>query len=73
MKYFNKGENLYYKIDADTFTVYEVFKSDTQKRIMLNTGERFYTDVIERIERDSFTETDEAAFATFLNHVKSLL
>jgi hypothetical protein len=70
MTYFNKGENLYYKIDAETFTVYEVFRSDIQKRIMLNTGERFYTDVMERIERDSFTETDETAFTTFLNQVK---
>jgi hypothetical protein len=40
---------------------------------MLNTGERFYTDVMERIERDSFTETDEAAFTTFLNQVKASL
>jgi hypothetical protein len=73
MTYFNKGENLYYKIDAETFTVYEVFGSDSQKRIMLNTGERFYTDVMDRTERDSFTETDEAAFTTFLNQVKASL
>lgn len=73
MTYFNKGENLYYKIDAETFTVYEVFGSSTQKRIILNAGERFYTDVIERVERDSYTEIDEATFTAFLNNVKSLL
>lgn len=71
MKYYNKGENLYIKADAETFTIYEVFGSSTQKRIILNAGERFYTDVMARVVTDSYTEIDEATFTAFLNQVKS--
>lgn len=73
MNYFKKGESFYYKIDADTFTIYEAFESNNQKRIMLNSSEAFYTDVMNRIEKDSFIETNEVEFTAFLNNVKSFL
>jgi hypothetical protein len=73
MKYYNKGENLYIKSDAETFTIYEVFGSSIQKRIMLNTDQRFYDAVMARVVTDSYTEIDEATFTAFLNNVKSLL
>ena len=73
MKYYNKGENLYIKSDAETFTICEVFKSGTQKRILINTDDRFYDAVMARAEADAYTEIDENAFTAFLNNVKSLL
>ena len=73
MKYYNNGENLYIKSDAETFTICEVFKSSTQKRIILNTDDRFYDAVMARSEADGYTEIDEATFTAFLNNVKSLL
>jgi hypothetical protein len=71
MKYYQKNAELFYKMDEETKTYVEIFRSPLQKRILVVYHEPVYNATMNRILNNGFTVISEESFTNAYNIVKS--
>lgn len=71
MKYYQKNAELFYKVDEVNKSFVELFRNPFQKRIQVVTNESTYTETVNRIINNSFTEIDETSFNNAYTVIKS--
>jgi hypothetical protein len=71
MKYYQKNAELFYKVDEVNKSFVELFRNPFQKRIQVVTNESTYTETVNRIINNSFTEIDETSFNNAYAVIKS--
>lgn len=72
MKYYQKNNMMYYKIDESTFSLTEMFTNSTQNRIMVvNNSKSIFMNIQTRIAENGFTEITEQEFNNIHQAIKT--